>query len=469
MPNHLRAPLRPRPEGAEGLAYRARGRLVDRDAGFGQSLGEFKIVRMKNQHIHSAYRNDWFHTIVNTRSHRIFAVIVTVYILLFLAFAVLYMLASHQDGCFGELYEVTAGFNGTAIPTTVLRRFARATFFSIETMMTIGYGVDQWKTISDCPQLLLLIGLQSLVGIFASSILFGIVLTRVSRADQRACTVAFSDKAIVRAVSNQLYLVLRVVEMRKHQLVHAYAHAYAINDSGDVIGDTAAKDEGSSVHALPMQLVHPADEMMLMTPCFIVHRLDERSPLVPPEAAAFFSDTDSDPDLELPQLLRALQAQPSPADATEVRVVAPPTQTHTPSSIMSRMVMVKEHMLKVNAEVLVLLEGIDSTTSSSAQARQSYTADDICWDATFVPCARRQPDGGVRIDFDKLHAVRPLGSVLPTARAMRMPTMDLAQILESFSSSLDSVSTTTGSAALPAVGERQQAIDGPALQDPVVN
>ena len=32
-------------------------------------------------------------------------------------------------------------------------------------MMTIGYGVDEWKTISDCPQLLLLIALQSLVGV----------------------------------------------------------------------------------------------------------------------------------------------------------------------------------------------------------------------------------------------------------------------------------------------------------------
>jgi hypothetical protein len=28
-------------------------------------------------------------------------------------------------------------------------------------------------------------------------------------------------------------------------------------------------------------------EMMLATPCFIVHRLDSRSPLVPPDEAAF--------------------------------------------------------------------------------------------------------------------------------------------------------------------------------------
>jgi hypothetical protein len=67
-------------------------------------------------------------------------------------------------------------------------RFVRALLFSIETMMTIGYGVDDpW--FGDCPVMLMLIAAQSMVGIFASSILFGIVLTRVSRADQRSKTI----------------------------------------------------------------------------------------------------------------------------------------------------------------------------------------------------------------------------------------------------------------------------------------
>jgi len=92
------------------------------------------------------------------------------------------------------------------------------------------------------------------------------------------------------------------------------------------------------------------------------------------------------------------------------------------------------------AQILVLLEGVDATTSSTVQARQSYTVDDICWDATFVPCARRQPSGGVRIDFDLLHKVLPLGHMLPRTRAMRMPTIDLpitASLAASMSSSAD--------------------------------
>ena len=96
----------------------------------------------------------------------------------------------------------------------------------------------------------------------------------------------------------------------------------------------------------------------------------------------------------------------------------------TQARLRQRLRLVKDHMIKCNAEVLVLIEGVDPTTSSTVQARQSYTVDDICWDATFVPCARRQPNGGIRIDFEKLHDVVPLGHLLPSQQLMRMPTAD---------------------------------------------
>jgi hypothetical protein len=51
---------------------------------------------------------------------------------------------------------------------------------------------------------LLIITFQALCGVLAQALLMGIVLTRVSRADQRACTVAFSSVAIVRAAYDEL-------------------------------------------------------------------------------------------------------------------------------------------------------------------------------------------------------------------------------------------------------------------------
>ena len=75
--------------------------------------------------------------------------------------------------------------------------------------------------------------------------------------------------------------------------------------------------------------------------------------------------------------------------------------------------------------MLVALEATDPISGAAFQARHSYTVDDIRWDATFVPCARRQPSGGIRIDFEMLHAVLPLGNLQPPSELMRIPTADL--------------------------------------------
>jgi hypothetical protein len=39
---------------------------------------------------------------------------------------------------------------------------------------------------------------------------------------------------------------------------------------------------------------------------------------------------------------------------------------------------------ETEAEIIVLIEGIDATTSSTVQARQSYTVSELVWDATFA-------------------------------------------------------------------------------------
>jgi len=285
---------------------------VDRGDAFGQSLGRFNITRSISKATRRGfYMNDWFHTMVNTKTYRVVAIVVAVYLLLYVIFTLLYMIAVKDTHCMPELLHMNKhhkngssdddddgaldddGSSGSGEHHSLnpAKTFLRLFFFSVETMMTIGYGVGD-PYFGDCPLMLVLITAQSLVGIFASSILFGIVLTRAGRASSRAGTVAFSSRAIVRSADDELYLVLRVAEMRTHQLCQAYVHAYAMCDSADVIGDTAAASEGSSVHALPMTLTHPTGEMMLVTPCFIVHRLDARSPLMPPELDEVVGDLD---------------------------------------------------------------------------------------------------------------------------------------------------------------------------------
>ena len=74
----------------KGKPKEKRGRFVDRDMRFGQSRGQYKVNRKVDKTLSLRfYINDWFHTLVNTRSYRIVFAVVIVYLLLFVIFALL--------------------------------------------------------------------------------------------------------------------------------------------------------------------------------------------------------------------------------------------------------------------------------------------------------------------------------------------------------------------------------------------
>ena len=57
------------------------------------------------------------------------------------------------------------------------------------------------------------------------------------------------------------------------------------------------------------------------------------------------------------------------------------------------------------AQVVVLVEGIDSVSSKTVQCRHSYTAADIVADHQFAPCTGLSADGTCSIDFGQFHQV----------------------------------------------------------------
>lgn len=57
-----------------------------------------------------------------------------------------------------------------------------------------------------------------------------------------------------------------------------------------------------------------------------------------------------------------------------------------------------------NIEIIVLIEGQDSTTGGVVQARHSYKYDDILWNTSFLPCVSQDElDGAPIIDFRLFH------------------------------------------------------------------
>jgi hypothetical protein len=76
---------------------------------------------------------------------------------------------------------------------------------------------------------------------------------------------------------------------------------------------------------------------------------------------------------------------------------------------------IKAFMKDREAELVVLVEGIDVMTSATLQARHSYRWDDVAWNHSFAPCVDRVPDRnnrnkteGAVIDFSKFHDLVPV-------------------------------------------------------------
>lgn len=68
-----------------------------------------------------------------------------------------------------------------------------------------------------------------------------------------------------------------------------------------------------------------------------------------------------------------------------------------------------QNLVDSDAEFLILLTGIDETFSQTVQARSSYKADEIVWNARFRNILRVPSDGGtISVDVGKIHAIERL-------------------------------------------------------------
>ena len=66
---------------------------------------------------------------------------------------------------------------------------------------------------------------------------------------------------------------------------------------------------------------------------------------------------------------------------------------------------------EADAEILILLTGIDEAFAQTVLARSSYKPDEIVWNAKFVDVFQRRRNGGsLAIDVGKIHSIERLSS-----------------------------------------------------------
>nr|CCA20392.1 animal inward rectifier K channel (IRKC) family protein putative [Albugo laibachii Nc14] len=359
----------------------SRVRFVDRQGHFRQSLGRFNIKRIGGDW-RKRYYDDPFHTVVNTSTSRIVIGIFALYTLIILLFAFAYLFVSRVES------NCHVGLN------TVMEAY----IFSLETIMTIGYGAPTNDIFyGGCKTMAILLSLEAYAGIFLDSICIGMFFTRFARANKRANTIMFTNYGIIREIRGHYYFMCQTCERRKHQLVEAHVRLYAIHREFDERGICE-----NMFQSHVMRIQQPDDDLgstlLMALPQTIIHRIDPWSPLFPPEClpneyCSMMAPAYPDPC----QRLVDMENGSRDGFASEKTV---PYQLPSRSQI-------EKHLKRSELEIVVILEGIDGSTSATMQARHSYIDSDIAWDSSFEPCVYRSNDGKIVIDFDKFHSIRP--------------------------------------------------------------
>jgi len=184
--------------------------------------------------------------------------------------------------------------------------------------------------------------------------------------------------------------------VRKHQLIESHVRLYSIEHS--------ARSSGVEFQTRPMRLQHPDDDLggmlLLMLPQLIVHRVDPWSPLWPQgrrkptqSAASGFAF----PDI----FQRTADVENGSRDGCKPNEEGAKWTPPTLSQVADR-------LQTGQLEVICLVEGIEPTTSMTVQARQSYTCDDVVFNAAFQRCVARAQDGICEFNFDAFHELMEL-------------------------------------------------------------
>jgi len=346
-------------------------RLLDRTAYFRQSHGRMNVRRVNDSgSVQPLRRGDLFHTLVSMSTGKVMILAASVLISSWLIFAGLFRMISRQCGLEAE-------------------SFIRSLYLSLETIETIGYGVPD-PGLRGCHAGIFVLGAAALWESLLNAVIISVVYTRVSRAQGRATSVCFSEKAIICQIEGQSYFMFQVCDFRKHQLCEAHVRLYCVQHS--------ETPEGVTFQTRAMRLQHPDDELggmlLLALPQIVVHRIDAWSPLCPPSSRVCAGGTSAScfrSFTEVPQ--RASDAENGQRELGK-GVPRPPVPS---------LMQIARHLSQAQMEVLCLVEGVEPATSGTLQARCSYTNDDIVFNASFQRCVSRAADGTCEVNLDAFH------------------------------------------------------------------
>ncbi|KAH9090811.1 hypothetical protein Ae201684P_006216 [Aphanomyces euteiches] len=347
-------------------------RMIDRSGGMNHSLGTWNIRRLRAPHAWRVYLSAPFHTLVNMSLYKVLFCLTSVYLILIIIYALLYLTV--DPSC-----------------NMAINTFPQSFIFS----------VSLWQR-----HLLYYI---TIIGVFVDAIAFGIFYARFARGQSRAATIYVSAVACIQKIRGNLYFTFQVCEMRKHQLAEAHVRCYVILHKSPHF-----PHQVHQMQAYPMRLQQPDDDLngwlILALPTTCVHRLDAWSPLTPPNLGELHNAATDYMYPEPPQ--RAVDVETGNRE-NRYRAEKEPLFERSQSPIEHVSGEDIERLLRywseTHMEVVVVVEGVDASTSSTTQMRHSFKACDVLFNQQFVNCVFvDEKTGAAIIDFNRFDDTVPL-------------------------------------------------------------
>jgi inward rectifier potassium channel len=226
-----------------------------KDLGFGTIVGGANEMRLLNRDGTFNPRRDGlsflrslsaYHYFLTIGWGRFFSIVVIAYLVANTLFALAY-LACGVDALSGVPPRVIGG------------SFARAFFFSVETLSTIGYGNISPTTLSAN----LVMTVEAFVGLLGFALGTGILFARFSRP---TAAVLFSERAVITPYRGMTAFMFRITNGRTNQLIELEAKVLFSRIEGSSRKYDQLSLERTRVVFFPLSWT-------------IVHPIDERSPL----------------------------------------------------------------------------------------------------------------------------------------------------------------------------------------------
>jgi len=156
-----------------------------------------------------------------------------------------------------------------------IKTFTSCFLFSLETQHTIGYGTR--APTEQCPVAVVIMSLQSIVGVVIQACMAGIVFAKFTKPTNRAETILFSKNALISMRNGAFYLVCRIGDLRQTHLLESHVSGQMVKkevtDEGETIPyHLESLDFGTEIDGTQ-------DFFQMFWPIIVSHKIDEESPL----------------------------------------------------------------------------------------------------------------------------------------------------------------------------------------------